>query len=199
MAVSPAGELPVEAITALPAEDRLAALQAWLYDEGERRLAGGLFEMVGPQAMRADHDQVIATAQQALRDAELPEEMATAAAVVLWSEEVVSCAHADLVTLFGDQVAGWVIGSLPPEPIEGDVQRWEAALAAYAVAPPPCQSLRMALLWGCLEHHDGDLLFAYREAQALSAAAPGLRQRCLERIEQRLAADGDGHGADRGR
>jgi len=49
----------------------------------------------------------------------------------------------------------------------------------------------MALLWG--------LLFASREAQALSEAAPGLRQRCLERIEQRLAADGDGHGADRGR
>lgn len=190
MAGTQTSALPVEALAALPAENRLAALQAWLYDEGERRLASGLFEMVGPQAMRADHDQIIATAQQALRDAGMPEEMATAAALVLWSEEVVPCTHHDLVTLFGDQVAGWVSGSLPPEPIEGDVLRWEAALVAYSEAPPLCQSLRMALLWGQLEHQEGDLLFAHREAQALPEAAPCLRRRCLERIRQRLAGDG---------
>lgn len=181
--------LPLEHLSALPPTRRLTELQDWLYEEGERRQAGGIFELVGPQAMRGDHDQIIASAQRVLRDEGLPDEMAIAAALVLWCEEVSPLSHHDIETLFGPHVADWVSRSLPPSPIEGNAERWEAALATYAAAPPSCQSLRMALLWGLLDSQpdaEGHIPFSYREAQAMKKAAPRLRERVLECLEKTL-------------
>jgi hypothetical protein len=183
---------PLEHLSVLPAAHRLAALQDWLYEEGERRLLGGIFEIVGPQAMRGEHDQIIASAQRALRNEGLPEEMGIAAAIVLWCEDVSPLSHHNVEALFGPQVADWVSNSLPSRPIEGDKERWEVALATYAAAPSLCQSLRMALLWGLLDSQpdtEGHIPFSYREARVMEQAAPRLRERVLGCLEKLLLDD----------
>lgn len=168
-------------------EASLVALHDSVYTQAELEAKSSMFEMVGPLAMRNDHDAIISTAQANLRAAGYSEAEQVAVSLLMLLE-VKQLSFDHLTNAFGKDIANLVETSRAIGE-SGNVEDWNASLEKFARMPPNCQTLRMALLLGLVERgiescspHE----FWYEEALALPNAHSGLRQRVISRLEENL-------------
>jgi len=169
-------------------ERGLLALKARCYAQAAARASESLFELVGPEACRDDHDAIARLARDLLVEAGHSDAMGTAAEALLLMEAVERVEADELKSMLGDEVAGLVAASLLPE--GSDPVFWmldRSALGCLAEMPATSHTLRAALLlaqWRLLPDsaHHADLW--WREAEQLAGADPAL----LEPLKQGLQA-----------
>lgn len=166
----------------------LVAFHDAIYAQAELEAKSSMFEMVGPLAMRDDHDAIISTAQANLRAAGYSEAEQVAVSLLMLLE-VKQLSFDHLTNAFGKDIANLVETSRSIGE-SGNVDDWHASLEKFARMPPNCQTLRMALLLGVVERgiepcspHES----WYEEALALPNAHPSLRQRVIARLEENLS------------
>ena len=160
----------------------LVAFHDAIYAQAELEAKSSMFEMVGPLAMRDDHDAIISTAQANLRAAGYSEAEQVAVSLLMLLE-VKQLSFDYLTNGFGKDIANLVETSRAIGE-SGNVDDWHASLEKFARMPPIARRSAWRCCWALSSEASSRVL----------PTSPGTKKPLRYQMRTRACASGSSPG-----